>query len=105
MKRRTTVRVALLCSRAVPERLTYKLGAGLPEPLVELNLARIQGEADRLFGEILSECAIRMRPFPRTANEAFRKRDSGEPLDGLERSVIALFDKIEAIELLREMKG
>ncbi len=75
-----------------------------PEPAVELSLMRIQGEADRLFGDILEECAAGGRWFPDVADSAFRKRDSGEALDPLERRIISLFGKIDAIEMIKEMK-
>ncbi len=77
----------------------------MAEPAVTLRLSMMQADVDRLFEEIIAECRGCGIPFARMANSAFRKRDSGEELSAIERKTVSLFDKIEALEILREIKS
>ncbi len=91
-------------ARAIGSGAHGRIPASLSEPIAELNLALMQGQADSMFGDILLECSVAGRFFPDVANSAFRKRESGAPLDVLESMVLTLFGKIDAMEAIREMR-
>ena len=99
----TAVRMTLI--ECGSPKTAFRTGECLLEPIASMNRIMIQGEADRIFGEILEDCQGAGRDFASAANTAFRKRASGEPRDGLEQRILALFDRIDTIEFLDQLSA